>query len=409
MVATAAALFPVALRTLIVLWQEEQEMKAAAAQSAQQQEQSQHAQPLQPPTTSTTTPTTSAGGGIPKLHVGQLVTFGLSVVCYSTHALLFVMALQYTSIANTVIYANSQALLLVLGKAFTGVPVVWMEGFGVFWAFCGAILCSKDSEQPASSMMKTTTTSGDANPIMSLAMSAMINGSTILFNNSSSSNASFFYNNTNTTSAFTIPTTHTTSSSLQPHVLMHSYDHAYLGDLLASGSAAAGVAYLTFAKAIRPHVPVTVFMFMVMWLGSFLILLFMLAIGTPLSLDQDPYHGIFGWLTLQEHRLEIIVWIAVVCNVLGTMGFVRAMEYFDNLIIAVATLLEPMTAAFIAYAFGVGLLPGPLGWMGNIMVATGTFCVVYPSMELQHQQQQQQQQQQSGRSNQKRVNNGGAH
>ena len=62
-------------------------------------------------------------------------------------------------------------------------------------------------------------------------------------------------------------------------------------------------------------------------------------------------------------------------------GFVRAMQYFDNIIIAVATLLEPMIATLIAVAIGVGELPGPLGWAGNLLVILGTLGVVYPSMD----------------------------
>jgi hypothetical protein len=57
-----------------------------------------------------------------------------------------------------------------------------------------------------------------------------------------------------------------------------------------------------------------------------------------------------------------------------------AMEYFDNVIIAVATLMEPLLASMIAYAFHAGLLPGPLGWFGNALVVLGTLAVVYPSM-----------------------------
>jgi hypothetical protein len=56
------------------------------------------------------------------------------------------------------------------------------------------------------------------------------------------------------------------------------------------------------------------------------------------------------------------------------------MEYFDNVIIAVATLMEPLLASFIAYMFHAGLLPGPLGWFGNALVVCGTLAVVYPSM-----------------------------
>jgi drug/metabolite transporter (DMT)-like permease len=63
------------------------------------------------------------------------------------------------------------------------------------------------------------------------------------------------------------------------------------------------------------------------------------------------------------------------------MGFVRAMQYFDNIIISVATLLEPMAATLIAFALGVGELPGTMGWTGNCLVAIGTLAVVYPSID----------------------------
>lgn len=56
------------------------------------------------------------------------------------------------------------------------------------------------------------------------------------------------------------------------------------------------------------------------------------------------------------------------------------MAYFDNIIIAVATLLEPMLASFIAHSFGVGELPGLMGWAGNALVAAGTICVIYPAL-----------------------------
>jgi hypothetical protein len=54
------------------------------------------------------------------------------------------------------------------------------------------------------------------------------------------------------------------------------------------------------------------------------------------------------------------------------------MEFFDNGVIAVATLMEPMLASFIAYIFNIGLLPGPRGWLGNVVIACGTLGVVYP-------------------------------
>jgi len=250
--------------------------------------------------------------GFPKLSFGQCLELGGAVTCYVCHAICFNTAIEYTSIGNAVVGANSQALLLVIGKIFVGEPVVWMEGGGVLLAFCGCILCSTDE---AAGPKDTKT--------------------------------------------------------------------ALLGDFLAVGSAVFGVAYLTFAKAVRHTMPVTVFMFIVMFAGSFLTLFYMLVGGYEISVSNDAKDGIFGWITLEENHIFILAHIAVVCNVLGVMGFVRAMQFFDNIIIAVATLLEPLMATVIAYALGVGNLPGPFGWTGNVLVIIGTLGVVYPSIDKQ--------------------------
>jgi len=55
------------------------------------------------------------------------------------------------------------------------------------------------------------------------------------------------------------------------------------------------------------------------------------------------------------------------------------MKYFDNLVISVAALVEPVVAEFLALLLGVGFLPGPVGWAGNLLVIVGTFCVIAPS------------------------------
>ena len=155
---------------------------------------------------------------------------------------------------------------------------------------------------------------------------------------------------------------------------------ALIGDLLAVGSAATGVLYLTFAKAVRSHMSVTVFMFLVMLSGSFLCFLYLWISGVSFTFDNHPHTGLFGWITLEGNHLFILLYVAIVCNVVGTMGFVRAMAYFENIIIAVATLMEPMIATLIAYALGVGDLPETMGWIGNVLVAIGTLGVVYPSI-----------------------------
>ena len=53
------------------------------------------------------------------------------------------------------------------------------------------------------------------------------------------------------------------------------------------------------------------------------------------------------------------------------------MHYFSNLVISVATLMEPVVAELTAVALGVGVLPGWMGWIGNGLVIVGTLAVVY--------------------------------
>lgn len=53
------------------------------------------------------------------------------------------------------------------------------------------------------------------------------------------------------------------------------------------------------------------------------------------------------------------------------------MHYFSNLVISVATLMEPVVAELTAVALGVGTFPGLMGWVGNILVIIGTLAVVY--------------------------------
>jgi drug/metabolite transporter (DMT)-like permease len=256
--------------------------------------------------------------GWPGLTSLQWFTFGGAVVGFSVQKMLYYYALEYTSIGNAVIGANSQAILLVIGRVILGQRVLKMEGGGVLLAFVGALLCSLEEVRHGGRP-------GD-------------------------------------------------EDSSASHLL---------GDVLAVLAGFAGLFYLTSAKAVRSTMPVTVFMFLVMLLGSILVLGFMFATGSKVSWSTDPYHGLFGWMSRDRDRLYVILYIALICNVLGTMGFVRAMQYFDSIVIAVATLLEPTAATIIAYLVGIASLPSPMGWLGNALVVLGTLTVVYPSVNSQ--------------------------
>lgn len=250
--------------------------------------------------------------GLPTLSPVLWATFVAAIICYSVQGILFVKALEYTTVGNACIYANSQALLLIIGKAVIGESIHWMEGLGVVMAFAGAILCTQDAEAQSSKDFDIDT-----------------NGK--------------------------------------------------LGDGLALLAAVAGVSYLTFAKAVRTTgVSVTTFVFGVMLFGQFFILAFLQMTDKNLEYSLNQDHGVFGWLNWQ--RLPVMIYMVAVVNFVGTMGFVRAMATFDTVVIAVATLMEPLMASVIAYICHAGLLPGPLGWLGNLLVVIGTLGVVYPSV-----------------------------
>ena len=151
----------------------------------------------------------------------------------------------------------------------------------------------------------------------------------------------------------------------------------FMGDFYAIASALAGVAYLVLAKTVRPMMDLYVFMFFIMFVSAVETLICVRIRGEHVSWDMDSSHGVFGWLTLLGDRLPLELLMAVICNLFGAMGYVRAMHYFDNLVISVATLMEPVVAELLASAIGVGVLPHLAGWIGNLLVLLGTFGVVY--------------------------------
>lgn len=247
--------------------------------------------------------------GFPRLSWPQWVVLLMTSGSYAAMCVFFVWALDYTAVGNAVIFSNSQALILLVGKAFIGEAVSMLEGSGALVAFSGAIMCSKDSSD---------TTPEDPGGFTTV-----------------------------------------------------------LGDCFAISSAFSGVVYLVLAKTVRTSMDLYVFMFFIMFIGSLQTLLFLFIAREPYSIDRDPNTGVFGWTAFEQDRLPLELFMVVICNLFGAMGYVRAMHYFDNLVISVAALMEPVVAEFLAFTFGVGFLPGWLGWLGNFLVVCGTFAVVY--------------------------------
>lgn len=255
--------------------------------------------------------------GIPHLSYAQWCTFLLAAASYATMCIAFVVALDYTSVGNAVILANSQSLLLLAGKFCVGDSLLFLEGAGATVAFAGAVLCSRDHSS------NVAAASDDAGAGLS----------------------------------------------------------TIFGDGLALISAIGGVFYLMFGKSLRSNMTVYVFMFLIMTVGSILALVFMLVTEQQVSFSRQIDYGIWGWMNTRPDRLPLEIAMVVVCNLMGAMGYVRAFKYFDNLVISVAALMEPVVATFIAYVLNVGLLPGAMGWIGNVLVAVGTLSVVYPTVD----------------------------
>lgn len=221
--------------------------------------------------------------GFPKLTSSQFCTMGSATFCYAFFCVTFVVALEITSVGNVVIFSNSQSLLLLVGKILVGQAVTCMEGSGAIIAFFGGVLCALDSSTTKTGNVFSTATSGR-------------------------------------------------------HVW------AGFGDILAIFSALGGVTYFVFAKSLREHIPnVFVFMFLNMIFGSMWVLLYLWISGQEFTANRDINIGLWGWMNIgRMDRLPLEIYMVIVCNLLGTMGYLRSMQYFDNLVITVATLLEPV-------------------------------------------------------------------
>ncbi|VEU41624.1 unnamed protein product [Pseudo-nitzschia multistriata] len=258
--------------------------------------------------------------GVLRLTPPQWITFFLSTFWFVVMAIGFCLSLDYTSIGNAVILSNSQALMLLSGRMCTGAPVTMLEFTGAIVAFGGAVLCSRDAAD---------TMDDDKDESIGF-------GTTIT------------------------------------------------GDLLALASAIGGVGYVTLAKTSRAQMSLFVFMFLTMALGAVIVVLFQVAVLKEIvTWDRDVVHGVWGFLVWDRFdRLPLELVVVLICNLVGTMGYVRAMPHFDAIVICSVQLLEPTIAEFLSYFAGVGVLPGLLGWIGNAAVAGGTLVVVSESQKF---------------------------
>mmetsp|Transcript_25651 Transcript_25651/g.60714 ORF Transcript_25651/g.60714 Transcript_25651/m.60714 type:complete len:841 (-) Transcript_25651:174-2696(-) len=258
--------------------------------------------------------------GLPDLTRRQLLMLPCAAAAYTYMVAAFVVALEMTTLANAFVLSNMTSLVIIFGRSVLGLPVLKMEGAGAVIGFTGAAVCAQAAIPPPSEsdigVLETTSTTDDATEAM-------------------------------------------------------------IGNVIAFSASFGTAIYLIFAKSLRTSMDIFVFMFSIMSIGALCTILYMLASGEVISWDMHPDHGLFGWLRWELDRLPLELFMAIVCNCIGTTGYIAVMKYFEPIVPASAMLMEPVVGSLLGVLARTSAMPGLQTWIGDAIVAGGTFLVIY--------------------------------
>jgi drug/metabolite transporter (DMT)-like permease len=149
---------------------------------------------------------------------------------------------------------------------------------------------------------------------------------------------------------------------------------SFAGDLVALIGAVGGVLYLVTAKKLRLHMDVSILMTGVFFVTSLLHFPIFWFLQVPYDLSTDDTVGLFGWLS--SDRLVSELYIVLICTLIGTLGYVSVMKYFDPIVVSVVMLLEPIIATIMGVVVGVDVIPGIVSMAGTILIIIGTTFVI---------------------------------
>jgi drug/metabolite transporter (DMT)-like permease len=167
------------------------------------------------------------------------------------------------------------------------------------------------------------------------------------------------------------------SPTINGNGIVRDHPMALFGDSLAIMASAAVAIYLILAKKLRPHIDLFVFTFLLMLTSSIFVLAYMILTKEPMSFSNHIDHGLWGWANWQWNRLPLELYLAIVCNIMGTMGYIAVMKYFEPIVVSTVMLSEPVLGALMAALVGSDPLPGWQTWIGNVVVAVGIFLVIW--------------------------------
>lgn len=148
------------------------------------------------------------------------------------------------------------------------------------------------------------------------------------------------------------------------------------GDLVALAGAFGGATYFLMAKKLRARMDIVLFLCCLTATSATVLLISMLVMGQDISFSADVHNGIIGWINPLPDRLLMACYLSLVCDLIGTMGYISVLKYFDPIVISVFCLLEPIVASAMGIAMGVDGLPGIMTYFGATLVIGGTFLVI---------------------------------
>ncbi|RHY64177.1 hypothetical protein DYB30_000338 [Aphanomyces astaci] len=152
---------------------------------------------------------------------------------------------------------------------------------------------------------------------------------------------------------------------------------SWQGDVVALIGAVGGVFYLLTAKKLRQEMDVFVFMTLLFAATALLHIPVFYAMDIDVRWTTDHHVGWFGWV--QPDMLGVELYLVFVCTIIGTVGYISVMKYFDPIVVSVVMLLEPVLATAMGVFVGVDAVPGFLTWIGGALVILGTGLVVLAS------------------------------
>ncbi|CAJ1969368.1 unnamed protein product [Cylindrotheca closterium] len=239
-------------------------------------------------------------------------------ICAASYSLLtaaFVIALEKTNLANAFVLSNLASLVIICGKLALGIKVLLLEGTGAFIGLSGAVVCA-------------------------LAPPAVV-----------------------------VEATDRMLSTL-------TSNEEQIGDGIAFLCSLGTAMYLIKAKKLRYKMDLFVFMFLIFALASVFLLCYMIMTGEEIRISADPNVGLFGWTDLVPDRLPLELYMAIVCNIAGTTGYIAVMKYFDPVVITMVMLTEPAVATLLGILAGVEKLPVGQVIVGNAFVILGSIIVI---------------------------------